>query len=155
MSYINLDDTELIVPIAPANINGVIINRKVHVHTTQLEQTDKRVVLHAQVFYYGEDGVKIEPRTGDNDIGITPYMRKLVSDNTHLADAATGMKICPVSEEYIDGEDEDERVLNPLLEGKNYAKQYSLFRQMMKTPSVIDSVQYGFIQDAANKGEFD
>jgi len=146
MPYIDLDDHELIVDLPPANIQGVTLNRKAHAHTVQIEDIDKRVVMHVQVYYYGEDGNPIN----SPDKGIMPYLRTLIANNSIFVNMADGSPLCPVFEEY-----DAEGNLNPLLADKNYTKEYQLFREMSRHPQVIDDLKRNKILYAASVGRLD
>lgn len=142
---IDLPGEELSVEIPPANIQGLMLSRKAHSHTVQIEDVDQRVLMYVQVYYYGEDGKKIN----EPDRGISPYMRMISATNEKFADVESGIPLCNVWEEYIDGD------LNPVLEGRNYAPQFDLFRQMMRQPTVIEDMKRNHILYAYSQGYLD
>lgn len=141
-------DNPLTIPLPDATINGIVISRKAIAHSIEINAYEKEVILNVMVAYVGEDG-KIINQPGR---GIQPYMRRLVADNNFFADVTTGMPLVPVEEEYI-ADSTGNMVINPALKGKVYAKQYTLFRQMMKAPVIIDQMITAHILNAYQMGK--
>lgn len=150
MPLIELPDTELVVDIPDIVVNGITFKRKAHSHTVQIEDIDKRVVLHILVYYYGTDNMPID----NESIGIKPYLRTLTADNNYLVDATNGMPLCALSEQFVKGED-DADVENPVLAGKTYVREFQLFAQMQTQPVVINDMKRNKIVYAASVGKLD
>lgn len=153
MPEIVLPDNELIVDLPDRVINGIAMKRKAHSHSVQIEDMDKRVVMNIMIYYYGTDGEKID----NPAIGITSYLRTLTADNNFFVDAANGIPLCRVSEQFVQDVQDDEElsVENPLLAGKTYVREFQLFSQMQKNPVIINNMKRDKILFAASQGRLD
>lgn len=147
-------DQPLIIPLPADTISGIIIQRQAVARSIEINAYEKEVILNVMVEYKGQDGKVIN----EPSIGIQPFIRRLVADNNTLADATTGMPLCDVAEEYIDNPNagqagQPQKILNPVLVGKTYNKQYTLFHAMMKVPVVIDQMITAHILNAYAMGK--
>lgn len=145
MGLQRFENTNIMVDIADAIVQGIVLKRKAHVQAIVIEIEAKRVALKVKVYYYG-----IAENDGYGEVlsipGITAYGVELVADNTVLVDAATGETICN-ADELPNADNENSPLYN-----RNYMFEFELFAAMMHMPVIVAEMAVAKVQYAASIG---
>jgi hypothetical protein len=155
MALQRFENSNIIIDLPDEITQGITLRKKAHVQSINIEIEARRVAMNVKIYYYGIDDAILDLP------GITSYIRPLVADDTVIVDATTGENICDSINEYIpnpdhvEGDELPEKMLNPLLENKNYMYEFELFAAMMHTPVIVAGIAIAKVQAAFSVGRLD
>jgi hypothetical protein len=144
----------LLVPISDLTIVETIIKRKAQLNFLLYQPVNKFLTISVQIISFAANADGSYGEQFDENL-VRSYERTFTAKiGENLVDVTTGLTLCDSSAEFI-SDDQGKTVLNPVLEGKNYAEEFDFYDNVANTsPVIINDLIKNFILYTDATGRF-
>lgn len=140
--YIEFNEDVLIVELPNQVIGSTIIKQKAELNYLLYQPKDHILKIGVRIIPFAQSekdefAARLDSLPGSN---FRIVERELSALLDMLVDVTTGAELCKLSEQYsIDNSDADNPIqtLNPLLEKKDYARQFDYYQHVAKNVPVV------------------
>jgi hypothetical protein len=157
---VSFNNPLLIVDISDDINAATTIKRKAELNFLLYQPRNKMLTISVQVVPYSKNDDGTYGNRLDNKPTFKSYEKTFTAKiGENLVDVTTGLYLCDSKDEYSPGVDaktgEPIQILNPVLEGKDYAEEFDFYDNLANTtPVVIDDMIKNFVLYADAQGRF-
>lgn len=136
MPLIEFKQDPLMIELPDLVVGNITIKRKAQIIEQTYNPVEKKVSLTFDVFPFADNKGDFGDRLDIGDDSFFKTVRNtIVAANKFLVDSSTGKVLTGIDSEYMYVK--EEKVLDPILEGKNYMPDFDFYDYVAHTQQII------------------